>query len=96
MNVAAPFLCPYSIKPSGDDGERGALAVTAFKIAGREMHLHEESAAPGRSRAIRRKTDCARDFPIRNDKRLWLREGERLGGASDISPDMSRSLKDPE
>ena len=53
MNVAAPFLCPYSIKPSGDDCERGALAVTAFKIAGREMHLHEESAAPGRSRAIR-------------------------------------------
>jgi hypothetical protein len=54
MNVAAPFLCPYSIKPSGDDCERGALAVTAFKIAGREMHLHEESAAPGRSRATRR------------------------------------------
>jgi hypothetical protein len=54
MNVAAPFLCPYSIKPSRDAGERGVLAVTAFKIAGREMHLHQESAAPGRSRATRR------------------------------------------
>src|ERR1022692_148360 len=58
MNVAAPFLCPYSIKSSRDDGERGVLAVTAFKIAGREMPLHQESAAPGRSRATRRKVGC--------------------------------------
>jgi hypothetical protein len=57
MNIAAPFLCPYSIKPSRDDGERGVLAVTAFKIAGREMHLHQESAAPGRSRATRKEHD---------------------------------------
>ena len=54
MNVAAPYLCPYSIKPSRDDGERGVLAVTAFKIAGREIPLHQESAAQGRSRATRK------------------------------------------
>jgi hypothetical protein len=51
MNVAAPLLCPYSIESLRDDGKRGVLAVTAFKIAGREMPLHQESAAPGRSRA---------------------------------------------
>src|ERR1039458_2613791 len=35
----------------------GRDRVQAFKIVGREMHLHQESAAPGRSRATRREHD---------------------------------------
>src|ERR1022692_780519 len=36
----------------------GRDRVQAFKIVGREMHLHQESAAPGRSRATRREPRC--------------------------------------
>src|SRR5450759_963015 len=86
MNVAAPFLCPYSIKPSRDDGERGVLAVTAFKVAGREMQLHQESAAPGRSRATRREPLLRAQNGISTEKRTSVRKRSQLTPSGRLMP----------